>query len=680
MYKYAYSLHIYAMMKGNTYMKRIWACLLLLTLVPVFWPAPARAAVDREANKKIIFDYVINELNLNAAVACGILANVKAESNFDPEAVGDSGAAYGICQWNSRRDTMVKFCEDNGYGSWKNIHGQLAYLKYELGHYEKEVGAFLKTIPNTAQGAYDAAYHFCYYYEVPANRTTKSKQRGTNAVNTYWRDYYGGSVDTYTITYDANGGTNTPSPQTKTEGIPTLITLTEPVRTGYTFIGWSLNPDASTFDYIPYEEFCINRDTTLFAVWERKINDGTSPDASVTLNGHTYELYTGSYTWTAAESFAKNKGGYLATVETQEEYDAVKSLVSEADGDCWLGAKLDMGNWQWITGEAFKDSFASSKWAKGEPYALYGATERGRLAQRADGKWIDLHSTSYATEGFIVEYGSKTREVFPMYRLTVSKSLRLREGPGTTYSELGHLYTDEIVTITDVVPGTSYDWGWGYTAAGKKGWCAMKVPDYMVPIGGVDEETRLIITPHEEGCAVMGYQGNQESLVIPSHIQGSAVLAIYENAFASPDAPDTITLPAQVREVAPDSLKTGSRYLVPIGSDAHFAVSESAVAHGILYPESTLCPPDVLTEIWEDAFAGAGNVECVNLSETNVRLIGSGAFTGMTSLKYVHLPEGEITIQSGAFDLSENTLFIVKKDSPAEKWAVSSKANHLSYP
>lgn len=661
-------------------MRHILACFLLLTLVFGILPAPVKAAVDREANKKIIFDYITQELGLNAAVACGILANVKAESNFDPEAIGDSGAAYGICQWNSRRDTMVKFCEDNGYDSWKNIYGQLAYLGYELGHNKKEVGEFLKTVPNNAQGAYDAAYHFCYYYEVPANRTTKSKQRGTNAVTTYWRDYYGGSVATYTITYDTNGGTNTPAPQTKTEGIPTLITLTEPTRSGYSFVGWSLNPDASTFDYIPYEEFCINRDTTLYAVWERSIGDGTPPDASVTLNGHTYELYTGSYTWTAAKTFAENKGGYLATVETQEEYDAVTSLVTQSNGDCWLGAKHDLGNWQWITGEAFKDSFASAKWAKGEPYALYGPTERGKLAQRADGKWIDLHSTSYATEGFIVEYGNKTREAFPMYKLTVSKSLRLREGPGTTYSELGHLYTDEIVTITDVVPGTSYDWGWGYTAAGKTGWCAMKIPDYMVAIGGVDDETLILFTPHEDGCAVMGYQGELDMLVVPEKIANLTVLAVYENAFAAASAPDTVTLPETVCEVAPNSLKEGGKYVVPIGSSAHTAVSASALSHDLIYPAKTLCPPDVLTEIWEDAFSGAANVECVNLSDTNVSLIASGAFTNMSGLQYVHLPECEIVIESGAFDLDGSILFVVKKGSSAEEWASSSSATYLSVP
>lgn len=659
-------------------MKRILAFIILFVTVLGVFPAPALTELDREANKKIIFDYVTKKMGLTPAVACGILANVKAESNFDPEAIGDGGAAYGICQWNSRRDTMIKFCEENGYGSWKNIEGQLAYMAYELSNYKKSVGDFLKTIPNTAQGAYDAAYHFCYYYEIPANRTTKSKQRGTNAVNTYWRDAYGGKVDTYTITYNANGGTDAPKPQTKTEGIPTLITLSEPVLEGHTLVGWSLKADASTFDYKGYDEFSINSDTTLYAIWERVIDSDTNADATYKLNGHTYELYKGSYTWTYANSFAKEKGGYLATVETQAEYEAVKTLVQKAEGDCWLGGKYSLGNWQWVTGEAFRDDFAASKWAKGEPYAIYGPTERGRLAQREDGKWIDLKASSFAAEGFIVEYGSRTKEAFPTYEITVSTSLRLREGPGTTFETLDHAYNGELITILDIAAGSSYDWGWGYTANGKTGWCAMKIPDYMVSVGGVDEESGLTYIPYNDGCAIMGYRGAEKHLVIPSHIGNLPVIAVFSGAFASPDGPDAVQLPDSVCEIAADSMKTGGHYLADIGSETHVALAETTLSYRLIYPEKTLCPPAALTEIGEGAFGGAGNVECVNLSGSSLKYIGAGAFDGMDALRYVQLPSGSLTIEEGAFDLNAGVIFIVQSGSDAESWAEQSGADHIS--
>ena len=661
-------------------MKRILAFFMLFAIIVGQMPSTAYAEVDREANKQIIFDYIVDVLELTPAAACGILANIRAESNFNPEAVGDGGDAYGICQWNSRRDSMVKFCETNGYGEWTNIYGQLAYLAYELENNKKSVGEFLKDVPNTAQGAYDAAYHFCYYYEIPSNRVTKGKQRGTSAVNTFWRDYYGGETAVYTILYDANGGTNAPKSQTKTEGVPTLITSGEPVRDGYALVGWALKPDAVSVDYRAGDEFTGNRDATLYAVWERVISDETPAEATEEFNGHTYELYKGAYTWTYASAFAEKKGGYLLTVDSEAEYSAVSALASELDGDFWLGAELAGGNWQWVTGEAFKDTFASSKWAQGEPSALYGPTERGKLAQRQDGKWIDLNASSLLTTGFIVEYGSWTQEAFPMYEIRVSSSLNLREGPGTSYDSLDVLYNGEIITIVDTVPGTSYDWGWGYTASGKTGWCAMKIPDYMAAVNGIDEETMLVYTLYEEGCAVAGYRGAENNLVVPAHIQSLPVLAVFEGAFSSSDAPDTIRLPASVRMVQPDSLKSGAKYIVPLGSDAHLAAAKADALYECVYPEHTLCPPDALTEILEDAFSGAANIECVNLSGTRVRYIASGAFVRMEKLKYVHLPETDLTIEENAFDLTAGVVFIVKAGSAAEKWVQASGADYICVP
>lgn len=659
-------------------MKRISACFLLFFLVMGF--LPGYSEIDREANKKIIFDYITGELNLTPAVACGILSNIRAESNFNPEAIGDSGEAYGICQWNSRRNSLIKFCEENGYGDWTNIYGQLAYLGYELENNKKNVGDYLKEIPNTASGAYDAAYYFCYYYEIPSNRATKSKQRGTNAVNTYWRDYYGGTVDTYTITYDANGGSNPPRAQSKTEGIPTLITLSSPTLVGHSFVGWALTPDAITPDYKPQDEFFINQDTTLYAVWERAIEAETPPDASVTLGDHRYELYTGAFTWIYANSFSEIKGGYLASIETQAEYDAVKSLIAQAGGDCWLGGKYEYGNWQWSTKEAFKDDFAASKWAQDEPFALHGPNERGSLAQKTDGTWADLSPSSVVSGGFIVEYGEKTKEDFPMYKITVSTSLNLREGPGTSYTSLNYLYNGEIITICETYPGSSYNWGWGYTTNGKTGWCAMRIPNYMVSIGGIDEETGLIYSIYEDGCAILGYEGAAKELVLPASVQDLPVVAVLESAFSAASSPDTVKLPASVRMISEGSMKTGGKYIVTLGSDAHLAAAGSGHLYECIYPKNTLCPPAALTEIGADAFEDASGFECIDLSCTSVRLISSGAFIGADALQFVVLPENEITVEFAAFDLTKDILFIVKKGSSAEEWALSNEASHMSVP
>ena len=48
-------------------------------------------------------------------------------------------------------------------------------------------------MPNTAQGAYDAAYTWCLKFEVPADTVNTSKSRGALARDIYWPKYSGNS-------------------------------------------------------------------------------------------------------------------------------------------------------------------------------------------------------------------------------------------------------------------------------------------------------------------------------------------------------------------------------------------------------------------------------------------------------------------------------------------------------
>lgn len=160
----------------------------------------AEAAVTSNSNEEIIFEFLVEEMNLNAAAASGVLANIQHESGFNHKAKGDNGTSYGICQWhNSRWTAMKNYCNNNGY-DWTSLKGQLKYLKFELSQNNskylwngKTIYNYLLSVPNNAQGAYDAAYYWCVKFEVPANKETKGKTRGNLAKNTYWpeyKDYY----------------------------------------------------------------------------------------------------------------------------------------------------------------------------------------------------------------------------------------------------------------------------------------------------------------------------------------------------------------------------------------------------------------------------------------------------------------------------------------------------------
>lgn len=141
------------------------------------------------SSEEIVVRFLVKELGYTVAAACGVAGNIKYESGFRPTASGDSGTSYGICQWHAGRKTrLITWCGDNGY-DYKTLEGQLYYLKYELTKYYTKVHKYLKACENSAQGAYDAGYYFCYHFEAPANRASKSQTRGNYAKNTVWARY-----------------------------------------------------------------------------------------------------------------------------------------------------------------------------------------------------------------------------------------------------------------------------------------------------------------------------------------------------------------------------------------------------------------------------------------------------------------------------------------------------------
>ena len=75
------------------------------------------------------------------------------------------------------------------------------------------------------------------------------------------------SENTYTVTYNANGGSGAPSAQTKTHNQTLSLSTVKPTRTGYTFLGWSKSSGASTASYQPGASFTDNANTTLYAIW-----------------------------------------------------------------------------------------------------------------------------------------------------------------------------------------------------------------------------------------------------------------------------------------------------------------------------------------------------------------------------------------------------------------------------
>lgn len=75
-------------------------------------------------------------------------------------------------------------------------------------------------------------------------------------------------ANTYTVKYDANGGTGAPGNQTKTYGKTLTLSSTKPTRTNYAFKGWGTTAAATTVSYAAGASYTKNAAITLYAIWE----------------------------------------------------------------------------------------------------------------------------------------------------------------------------------------------------------------------------------------------------------------------------------------------------------------------------------------------------------------------------------------------------------------------------
>lgn len=75
-------------------------------------------------------------------------------------------------------------------------------------------------------------------------------------------------LESYTVSYNANGGSNAPSSQTKWYGQTLTLSSQTPKRANYTFLGWATGSSATSATYKAGASYTNNAAVTLYAVWK----------------------------------------------------------------------------------------------------------------------------------------------------------------------------------------------------------------------------------------------------------------------------------------------------------------------------------------------------------------------------------------------------------------------------
>jgi uncharacterized repeat protein (TIGR02543 family) len=179
-------------------------------------------------------------------------------------------------------------------------------------------------------------------------------------------------ANTYTVTYNANGGTGAPANQTKTYGNTLTLSSTKPTRTNYNFKGWGTSASATTVSYAAGASYTANAAITLYAIWElaytkprivnlsivRSNSSGTADDEgmnalisfdwqcdlSVSSIVIKWKLTTAS-TWTSSTVTASGTSGTVSKtvgsngLSAENSYD-IHITVSDANGSSYVTGTL----------------------------------------------------------------------------------------------------------------------------------------------------------------------------------------------------------------------------------------------------------------------------------------------------------------------------------------------------
>lgn len=167
-------------------------------------------AVEPDQATRIVVAYGMSK-GLNLAASCAIAANIKHESGFRTNAVGDHGTSFGLCQWHLGRGDEMKSYVGADWST--NFTGQLDFLWYELTNksgYVKNVYNPILAVSDDVNGVSAACFAWVDKFEVPVghsdyNSATNVKRRQSAleiyaGMKKYYIDLKPGKISNGTLT------------------------------------------------------------------------------------------------------------------------------------------------------------------------------------------------------------------------------------------------------------------------------------------------------------------------------------------------------------------------------------------------------------------------------------------------------------------------------------------------
>ncbi len=238
------------------------------------------------------------------------------------------------------------------------------------------VGSAIGTLPTATRSGY--TFDGWYTAASGGNKITTSTTFSSNTtIYAHW------TANTYTVSYNANGGTGAPGAQTKTHNVSLQLSSIVPTRDGYTFQGWATSSSAGTAGYQPGDYYTLNSAVTLYAVWSKdecKHNYSTEviPATCEDFEKTVFTCKDCGYTYTEYTAAAYSEWSETKPTGVDESLIETKTQYRYSDYETTTSYESSMSGWTQIGSEWQQSGSGSIQYVKGWPsgfltsHSLYG--------------------------------------------------------------------------------------------------------------------------------------------------------------------------------------------------------------------------------------------------------------------------------------------------------------------
>ena len=497
--------------------------------------------------------------------------------------------------------------------------------------------------------------------------------------------------ETFTITFNTNGGSGEMKAQTAKKGEKITLTANTFTKTGYTFSGWATSADGSGSKYEDKAQITLTENLTLYANWldrgshniTYELNGGNhdgKPDVfketeKVTLGTAARTGYTFSG-WYEAKDFSGNAvtgwnaGEKTGNIKLYAKWEAINyNITYELNGG--TNADDNPTNYtietETITLKpATKAGYVFDGWYKEDSFTtkatkiIKGST--GNITLYA--KWdLETYTITYELNGYDVNPAQNAESNPAKYNIETAVTLA---DPTRNFYEFAGWYNNADFS-GDKVEG----WNAGEKTGNIKLYAKWKAISYEIkyelgdgenvndnPTNYTIEDNIILKDPTKTGYVFDGwYKDTSFATKITEIAKGST---------------GNITLYAKWTEITTDNIGDIIKNL--IGNGPHDIAVSGVTNNTISKIKTALCDNNNkkinldlskttgLTEIPADAFNECGNLTSMKIPNS-VNKICASAFSNCTNLTSVTIPDSVTSIGNNAFFNCTNLVSVTIPDS-----------------